>query len=234
MHKALFRNGLMRNALIRNRLVRNAIVATAVVLLFCVVFSSSFATLLYDRDFYLSEHQKDGAARALGNSTATTMTDELLSYLHGKGELSTLFNERERTHLADVQMLITKGFIIHYLIIVALIALFTYFYFQRKFLSLVKNSFLWAGGAIVVFSILSFALQSLFLRAFVLFHKVMFTNDLWLLDPATDKLIVLLPLQFFRDFITAVYLESLTLAVVLIGFAVLLDLISRREAEGFK
>ena len=32
---------------------------------------------------------------------------------------------------------------------------------------------------------------------FILFHKLSFTNDLWLLDPQTDLLIRLMPTEFF-------------------------------------
>ena len=35
---------------------------------------------------------------------------------------------------------------------------------------------------------------------FVLFHKVAFTNDLWLLDPQTDLLIRLMPIEFFISY----------------------------------
>ena len=35
---------------------------------------------------------------------------------------------------------------------------------------------------------------------FVLFHKVAFTNDLWLLDPRTDLLIRLMPIEFFISY----------------------------------
>ena len=35
---------------------------------------------------------------------------------------------------------------------------------------------------------------------FVLFHKVAFTNDLWLLDPRTDLLIRLMPIEFFVSY----------------------------------
>ena len=33
------------------------------------------------------------------------------------------------------------------------------------------------------------------------FHHVFFTNDLWLLDPATDNLILMVPEQFFFDLV---------------------------------
>ena len=35
---------------------------------------------------------------------------------------------------------------------------------------------------------------------FILFHKVAFTNDLWLLDPQTDLLIRLMPIEFFISY----------------------------------
>ena len=35
---------------------------------------------------------------------------------------------------------------------------------------------------------------------FVLFHKVAFTNDLWLLNPQTDLLIRLMPIEFFVSY----------------------------------
>ncbi len=35
---------------------------------------------------------------------------------------------------------------------------------------------------------------------FVLFHQVAFTNDLWLLDPRTDLLIRLMPIEFFISY----------------------------------
>ena len=35
---------------------------------------------------------------------------------------------------------------------------------------------------------------------FILFHKVAFTNDLWLLDPQTDLLIRLMPIEFFVSY----------------------------------
>ena len=35
---------------------------------------------------------------------------------------------------------------------------------------------------------------------FILFHKVAFTNDLWLLNPQTDLLIRLMPIEFFVSY----------------------------------
>ena len=39
---------------------------------------------------------------------------------------------------------------------------------------------------------------------FVLFHRLAFTNNLWLLNPATDLLIRLMPLSFFITYAAAI------------------------------
>ena len=39
-----------------------------------------------------------------------------------------------------------------------------------------------------------------FNRLFILFHRIAFTNDLWLLNPRTDLLIRLMPIGFFISY----------------------------------
>ena len=59
-----------------------------------------------------------------------------------------------------------------------------------------------ARGSLVaiLIGILSAALISLdFNQSFTLFHLLSFSNDLWLLDPATELLINLLPEAFFAS-----------------------------------
>jgi len=44
---------------------------------------------------------------------------------------------------------------------------------------------------------------------FVLFHEISFSNDLWILNPKTDYLIMLFPENFFRDATYAIGLLSM-------------------------
>ena len=50
------------------------------------------------------------------------------------------------------------------------------------------------------------------------FHQIFFDNDLWILDPATDLLINIVPEPFFMD--TALYIVLLFGASMLLLFAV--------------
>ena len=53
---------------------------------------------------------------------------------------------------------------------------------------------------IVVLVILGVIAAFGFTDAFVLFHRLMFRNDLWLLNPQTDLLIRLMPTAFFERY----------------------------------
>lgn len=60
-------------------------------------------------------------------------------------------------------------------------------------------SVLWGAGAVSLClpAVLLGACAIDFSRAFVLFHQVFFRNDLWLFDPRTDPVILLLPEAYF-------------------------------------
>jgi integral membrane protein (TIGR01906 family) len=190
--------------------------------LFLCIFLGGFASLVYDGKFYQKEIEKNGVRHSLG-ADADRMVSRLIAYLKDGASLGPLYNDRERAHLADVKVLIDKGFVLYYCLLAALLMLAAYSWRNGTLLSDMRSAFLWTAIAIVAFSILSFALHGLFEDGFVVFHEVLFDNDLWLLDPATDKLIVLLPLEFFEDFVMNAYIKSLTVAFFLFVIVVLWD-----------
>ena len=67
---------------------------------------------------------------------------------------------------------------------------------------------------------------------FVQFHKAAFTNDLWLLDPQTDLLIRLMPIEFFISY--AAIIGGLWLAgmvAMLVGSTILIRKTQTNERE---
>ena len=58
--------------------------------------------------------------------------------------------------------------------------------------------------------------------AFTFFHHLLFTNDLWLLDPATDLLIRICPSGMFANLGLRIALRA---AVILLGLPLLLTAI---------
>ena len=138
------------------------------------------------------------------------VTEEMLDYLNNKrddlhmtaiidGEEQEVFGERELLHMEDVQVLFFIGKWIRNITLILLSILFFVSYrLSKEFLGrlLVRIQqiiFGFLGTMVLIGLIVSIN----FNYFFTLFHKVFFTNDLWLLDPKTDILINMVPEQFF-------------------------------------
>jgi integral membrane protein (TIGR01906 family) len=79
-------------------------------------------------------------------------------------------------------------------------------------------------GLLVVWSLIDF--NSLF----YLFHLISFSNDLWILDPTRDYLIMMFPQRFFYDSAIFMVISILVAAIILmIASALLYRIILRSE-----
>ena len=77
----------------------------------------------------------------------------------------------------------------------------------------------WGGGLTLAISAVIGALSLFgFQRLFLFFHLVSFDNDLWILDPRRDYLIMMFPQGFFFD--ATVIIVVLTLGQALLLLAV--------------
>jgi len=119
------------------------------------------------------------------------------------GAAENLFSDRENLHLKDVKGIVTALKIMRWAGGGLVIALLVWLYLKSK----EKPAVFFAD------TVRGFALSALFLLfiatalavwgavnfdgLFVTFHKVAFANDLWLLNPNTDLLLALMPLNFF-------------------------------------
>lgn len=165
----------------------------------------------FDLGFYEKKYEEYNIPDVTGIEMKNLMnvTSEMLDYLKGKredlimfaevnGKTEQVFEEREILHMIDVKALFSKGYIIRNIMMIALIiSLGWLVVFQRKVI----------GKALIITSLWPMALMSVlgilmyidFNKYFTHFHKIFFTNDLWLLDPDTDILIQMLPLEFFSS-----------------------------------
>ncbi len=144
----------------------------------------------------------------ISESGLQNITEKLIGYLTLQednlyileevgGETRQIFNQREIDHMIDVKNL----FLLSYGIIFLLIAIFitrVVLLNKRnemyKMYEEVKLSFLITIGL----SIIAFVIfRTNFDWFWEVFHEVFFFNDLYLLNPQTDILIQMMPLQFF-------------------------------------
>jgi integral membrane protein (TIGR01906 family) len=120
---------------------------------------------------------------------------KVLDYLLLGGEIDgDFFNSKEKEHLMDVRGLYIISWV---LIIVSLIVLIVgYFRLRKKeFLDSLGK-----GGIATLVFILLLSLSN-FNNSFIKFHQIFFSNNLWLLNPETDNLIVLLPTEIFEGIV---------------------------------
>lgn len=164
-----------------------------------------------DGDYHLSLHKSWSAHQATGLSwegveRATRALEKCLEtgdtaclYYEDTvfGQMAPVFNQREIAHMEDVAglfSLLKKALFM----LAACALLFTLAGMKEstprlwgKALLQGTGLFLFLGAALVLLCALDFS------RAFTIFHHLFFDNDLWLLNPATDLMIRLLPESFF-------------------------------------
>lgn len=135
------------------------------------------------------------------------------------GERVDFFDARERAHMVDVQNL----FVLNDHILKGAIGLIILLYcvgkYGLKHRRLMAHSLALSGPLmLIVMGILGGLIARDFEGTFIRFHQLFFTNDLWLLDPAKDRMIVLLEEQFFNDM--AIHIMTLTITMAVLGTAV--------------
>lgn len=126
-----------------------------------------------------------------------------------------LFNQRETAHLRDVKGLIRLNYRVMlgtliYVLGYAAIALFRRKY-RRLSWAVVGGSGLTLGLILVLGVGMVFNFEQLFWQ----FHIISFTNELWLLDPTRDYLIMLFPSGFWFDAALFCVLATAGMAIAL-------------------
>lgn len=158
------------------------------------------------------------------------------------GASAAAYSEKELTHLADVKNLFDGLLRLRYLTLAlcACLVLCLYFIFRRgkRFETEDERSAweartLWPGaliGALVAFALVSsVAVWGLvnFDGLFITLHKLLFSNDFWLLNPNTDLLIQLMPEKMFVQLGASVVRKAIVtpavvFALIVFGAAALL------------
>ena len=177
--------------------------------------TSAVRTVTLSESFYLREFNKYrvGEVTALGVDELTRVAEAFIGYFQSRpGPLDLqvqtltgpvrLFNEREVQHMVDVQLLMQRVFQATWLALGAL-ALSALVILAAEFssgiLALLRALALGGIATAAVVGLAGAASLVDFNRLFMFFHFMSFSNDLWLLDPRTDRLIQLFPTGFFYD-----------------------------------
>lgn len=189
----------------------------------------------------------DTAAMGVSSTQYDAIAQTLCAYFAGQcdtpqvsivqhGAPSPAFNARELVHLADVRVLMQHLHIAARILLAAAVAIFLLaFALRARFIlqRLPARAILYgfAGALLLLCCVLCWALLD-FNSLFVLMHRLLFTNDLWLMDPQTDLIISLMPQAFFTA-MAGKLLRRLALMLLLVALVIqpLLILIFKKSGQ---
>ncbi|MCI9292080.1 MAG: TIGR01906 family membrane protein [Erysipelotrichaceae bacterium] len=178
-----------------------------VILISCIDFQC-FRRGFYEREF---ETLRIGEDNHVSDADLMKATNALLDYIQGKRddiqveiELYELpfdaFNERERAHMVDVRGLYQFAIVLRRIaILLALCCGGLVIYVKKKECFTLFAAAYLRSSICFVFIVAMLALWAAidFTSLWEMFHRLFFTNDLWLLNPRTDFMIRMFPEPLF-------------------------------------
>ena len=220
-----------------------AVLFVASVPLFLIL--GSVLEVASDRDWMEQEFARYEISRETGLDAAQlrTVAEAFVEYLRNPsarldlivtvgGTSRPLLNQREIQHMEDVQRIfllvrqlrLVAGGI---LLILPLIGIYL-----AGGAVLPRLGWLLAAGGILTVALLVLAgLLSLvdFTQAFIAFHRLAFSNDLWMLDPRTDYLVMIFPEGFWFDATMRIAMASALEALIVTGVGIGLIVLGARR-----
>lgn len=188
-----------------------------------------------DFGWYEKEYVKYGVLEKLEMDMEEVMhvTHEMMDYLRGDredlvvntivaGEEREFFNEREKTHMVDVQHLFLMGMDLRLgAMTVFVMACVIFAFTKADWKKILPKSFLIGTGMFATaVAVLAILVATDFNKYFLFFHKIVFDNELWLLNPKTDLLIRMLPEGFFFDMVIRIGLFFIVFLLVLLFISI--------------
>lgn len=217
-------------------------ILTAFCLVFILLITSVEAVAYWTPGYYEKEYTKyNVTARVrMEMSDLLEVTDEMMAFLRGDrsdlhvptvvdGQQREFFNAREIAHMEDVRDLFVGAIMLRRVAVIAIIAALALLVLTRADIRRLLPRALCVGTGLffVIIAGLAAIISTDFTKYFTVFHKIFFSNDLWILDPRTDLLINIVPEPFFVD--TAVRIAVTFGGAILLLFAVCLFLIAKER-----
>jgi integral membrane protein (TIGR01906 family) len=200
--------------------------------------------VVYNLSFYEAQFERYRIEQVTGFSKAELLeaSEALLAYFNGHSEPFSyrlrngqeIYNPREVAHLRDVKALLRLADRIGLVAGVALAAALAFQFRTAGRLSFAAIGRSLALGSLATLGLLAgVALLALadFSGAFLQFHYLAFSNDLWQLDPRTDNLIRMFPEGFFFDATLLLAIGTAVEAVLLLGMGLFLRIWAAGRAK---
>ena len=176
-----------------------------------VVFTINFRPLYYLDINLLHIEEDSGLTKDIIKENYDALIDYSSPFFKGDLVFPTLpSSENGLTHFAEVKDIFTAFYFLGAITLVIGIIIII----QKKNNKDISYLLVTAITAVVLPAILAAFLAIDFDRTFLLFHKLLFSNDYWLFDPAKDPVITILPDTFFMHC-------ALMIIVIVVLFSIL-------------
>lgn len=197
-------------------------VLLAFVLVFCLIayLAGSLAAIAIDPDRMLQKMNSfsDTSLSGVQPQEYPALSSSLTEYLKGKadtpqlqvikhGQSAPAFSQKEIQHLEDIKDLISLANSLRYTALgLAAIAIIAFFVIRKtastELIGMIKPQRALSLALFLFGAALVLAVWGLidFNSLFYAFHRVLFRNDLWLLDARQDLLLQLMPEDFFVSY----------------------------------
>ena len=218
-------------------------IVCAFCLMIVFLITSVEAVTYWTPGYYEHEYEKYNvtAAVRMEMDDLLQVTDEMMDYLRGNrddlhvmtvvdGFPREFFNAREIAHMEDVRGLFLGAITLRRVCLAAAAVCVLLMAALKADLKRTLPRMLCVGTGLffLLAAGIGLLIASDFSRYFVVFHHIFFDNDLWILNPATDLLINIVPEPFFAD--TALRIGLTFGGAVLVFFAVCLYFSLRKPA----
>ncbi|BES65411.1 TIGR01906 family membrane protein [Gottschalkiaceae bacterium SANA] len=167
-----------------------------------------------DQTFFLQQIESNQLEQIVGLDKLEIVKAYEQIFDFSKGDRLTLadsedqfvYSEKETAHMKDVQGLFLLLERIAWIgLCVGIVILF--FALTRR----VSGATIWVSSlsSLLVVAVFTGFMMNEFQSAFLRFHQLLFTNDMWLLDPSRDFLIQIMPESFFIEAAKVLFLRIL-------------------------
>lgn len=204
----LLKSGLIMSKV--NKYIKNVFC----IFLILSLFLTTIDLLCFDKNFYTKEYNKlqNHVSIGVSEEDLNTMTFYLLDYLKDKtdnldiqlpvkGKVREIYNEQEKIHMEDVKVLYQNAILVRNISCAVSIGAFLYLYLNKSLKGIYKSYLKVLSLYGLIFAFIGIMCLIDFNSFWVSFHKLVFSNDLWLFDPRTSILINMVPEQFFYDLV---------------------------------
>ena len=215
---------------------------------------SSIDLLVYGNmpGFFVGEVKKYGVLEDIrvSEEDMNIVTVQMFDYLKGRRESMAditatidgepgvpFFNAKECSHMADCQGLFLAGMKIREICIYVCLGILLLMLIAWKgsgLLTLAKDMIGTTVAFLAILGLTAILLYQNFYKYFVIFHETFFDNDNWLLDPATDRLICIMPEGFFVDCVKYLGIIFGAMIVILLVVSVIIININKKKTSGIQ